>query len=61
MTCRRKTKSERELAADINKAFLNFCKARECKDCEYNETYIECKLAYIAHILDLLEKYKEGE
>ena len=51
MTCRRKTKSERELVADINKAFLSFCKTRECKDCEYNKGYINCKIAYIADLL----------
>ena len=55
MTCRRKTKSERELVADINKAFLSFCKARECRDCGYNKGYLNCKIAYIT---DLLNKYK---
>ena len=55
MTRRRKTKSERELVADINKAFLSFCKSRECRDCEYNKGYLNCKIAYIA---DLLNKYK---
>ena len=58
MTCRRKTKSERELVADINKAFLSFCKTRECRDCEYNKGYLNCKIAYIA---DLLNKYNKGE
>ena len=58
MTCRRKTKSERELAADINKALLRFCKTRECRDCEYNKGYLNCKLGYIA---DLLNKYNKEE
>ena len=58
MKCRRKTKSERELVADINKAFLSFCKTRECRDCEYNKGYLNCKLAYIA---DLLNKYNKEE
>ena len=51
MTCRRKTKSERELVADINKAFLSFCKTRECRDCEYNKGYLNCKMAYISDLL----------
>ena len=58
MTCRRKTKSERELVADINKAFLSFCKSRECGDCEYNKGYVDCKLAYITdlYITNLFNK-----
>ena len=55
MTCRRKTKGERELVADINKAFLSFCKIRECRDSEYNKGYLNCKGAYIS---DLLNKDK---
>ena len=50
MTCRRKTKSERELVADINKAFLGFCKARECRDCEY-QNYNECIIEYLKDLL----------
>ena len=55
MTRRRKTKSEREPVADINKASLSSCKSRECRDCEYNKGYLNCKIAYIT---DLLNKYK---
>ena len=58
MTCRRKTKSERELVADINKLFLTFCRQHECKNCEYNIGYINCKLNYLA---DLIDKYSKGE
>ena len=58
MTCRRKTKSERELVADINKSFLTFCRQHECKNCEYNKGYLNCKIAYIT---DLLNKYKGEE
>ena len=58
MTCRRKTKSERELVADINKAFLSLCKTRECRDCEYNIEFLDCKMAYIA---DILNRYKGEE
>ena len=35
MTCRRKTKSSRELVADIHKTFTIFCKANECNKCKY--------------------------
>ena len=47
MTCRRKTKSSRELVADIHKTFTIFCKANECNKCKttrnkrrYNPDYI---------------------
>lgn len=43
MTCRRKTKKERELAADINKAYGIFCqKHSSCYGCEYDEK-VDCK------------------
>ena len=59
MGCRRKTKTERELVADINKTFDKFCdKHEDCHVCDYR--YIDdCKEHYV---LDLLKKYKrEGE
>ena len=39
MTCRRKTKSERELVADIHKTFTVFCKDQCCRDCEKHCAY----------------------
>ena len=55
MTCRRKTKSERELAADIRKTFTKFCDKSNCIVCDYKRSS-NCMIDYI---VDLLEK--EGE
>lgn len=33
MKIRRKLKRERELVADINKCYRNFCEKQDCKDC----------------------------
>ena len=57
MTCRRKTKTERELAADIRKTFEKFCDKNECMSCIYMLSY-DCIIDYL---VDLLDKYKEGE
>ena len=54
---RRKTKTERELVADICKTFSIFCKKRKCRDCPYNECD-NCKLEYLK---DLIEKEFEEE
>ena len=57
MTCRRKTKSERELVADINKAFMKYCGSQNsCDTCKY-QNYNECVIEYLR---DLLKK-EEGE
>ena len=54
MTCRRKTKSERELVADITKTFLKYCKSQEyCKECKYTHSS-SCIMDYLA---DLMTKY----
>ena len=58
MTCRRKTKSERELVADITKTFLKYCKSQEyCKECKYTHSS-SCIMGYLA---DLVNKYNKGE
>ena len=50
---RRKTKTERELVADINKRFDLHCSNTECKDCDYLEYrgVGMCKMAYLASLL----------
>lgn len=50
MTCRRKTKSERELVADICKVFTNYCKEKVCKECKYKGSQ-SCLIDYLADIL----------
>ena len=56
MTCRRKTKSERELVADINKTFMKYCESQNsCDTCKY-QNYNECVIEYLK---DLLKKEKE--
>lgn len=57
MACRRKTKSERELVADIHKTFDKFCKKKECRNCPYKDVPY-CVRAYIN---DLLNMYPEDE
>ena len=53
MTCRRKTKSERELVADINKTFTKYCGSQSsCNTCKY-QNYNECVIEYLK---DLLKK-----
>ena len=53
MTCRRKTKSERELVADINKTFTKYCESQNsCDTCKY-QNYNECVIEYLK---DLLKK-----
>lgn len=58
MGCRRKTKSERELVADINKVFLNFCNKQQCRNCKFNKVE-DCRLEYIKELLALNEE-EEG-
>ena len=51
MTCRRKTKSERELVADINKTFTKYCGSQDsCDTCKY-QNYNECVIAYLKDLL----------
>lgn len=59
MTCRRKTKAEREVVADIRKLCNLYCSKHECYECKYG-TYPNdgCVKAYIN---DLLDKHKEEE
>ena len=57
MTCRRKTKSERELVADINKTFTKYCGSHnDCDTCKY-QNYDECVIEYLR---DLLKKEEGG-
>ena len=51
MTCRRKTKTTRELLADINKAFTIFCKANECNKCKYRYSD-NCEVDWIVGLLE---------
>lgn len=58
MTCRRKTKKERELVADIHKLFGTFCtQSRVCWECEFKDEK-NCLKAYVN---DLLDKNEEEE
>lgn len=54
MTSRRKTKTERELVADIHKTFDNFCRQRECRDCPYAKCD-DCKIEYLKDLLSIVE------
>lgn len=49
---RRKTKTERELVADINDAFRKFCYKQDCVDCPYR-LCVDCKIEYIKDIIKL--------
>lgn len=51
MGCRRKTKTERELVADIHKTFNIFCYQRACRDCPYKD-YDICELEWLRDLLD---------
>ena len=58
MTCRRKTKTERELVADIRKTFAKcFCNKNACVNCKYK--YSDC--CEKDYIVDLLEKFKDED
>lgn len=50
MTNRRKTKTERELVADINKTFQIFCHKQDCHDCPYRDAY-DCRVEYLIDLL----------
>ena len=55
MGCRRKTKTERELVADIRKTFTKLCEKKNCMECDYKHSS-SCIMDYV---VDLLEKYEE--
>ena len=56
MTGRRKTKTERELIADIKKAHDKFCcKHSSCRDCKYEKAK-DCRLEYIKELVELIEE-----
>ena len=50
MVCRRKTKTTKELIADINKTFTIFCKANECNKCKYRYSD-NCEVDWIIELL----------
>ena len=52
MNSRRKSKTTRELLADINKTFTIFCKSNCCQKCKYKSSS-DCRLDWI---IELLEK-----
>lgn len=62
MTCRRKTKKERELVADIHKLCNLYCSQHECYECKYG-TYPndDCPKAYVVDLLDKHREYEEEE
>ena len=61
MTCRRKTKKERELAADINKAYGIFCQKHSlCYGCEYDEK-VDCKKAYMLDLMKMAVNLEDKE
>ena len=51
MTCRRKTKSSRELVADIHKTFTIYCKKNECNKCKYRYSD-NCEVDWIVGLLE---------
>ena len=51
MVCRRKTKTTKELIADINKTFTIFCKANECNKCKYRYSD-NCEVDWIVKLLE---------
>lgn len=56
--CRRKLKKERELVADINKTFKNYCERQgACTSCTYRYS-VNCKIEYLK---DLLKEAEECE
>jgi hypothetical protein len=60
MGCRRKLKKERELVADINKVFRNFCDKMNCRDCPYVNSD-DCKVEYIKELLKRAEEEEDEE
>ena len=61
MTCRRKTKTERELVADIRKTFEKYCSTiDDCKldKCPYYDTNVDCMYLYVK---DLVKKARIQE
>lgn len=62
---RRKTKTERELVADMSKSTLIFCeKQGKCKNCPLvdikNEYNVCCMVAYLIYLLDERSKGNES-
>lgn len=57
---RRKTKSERELVADINKAFDKFCARNQCRTCRFGSRR-DCKLEYLKELLSLYDEDEDEE
>ena len=51
MTCRRKTKSERELVADPNKKFTKYCGSQNSCDTYKYQDYNECVIEYLKDLL----------
>lgn len=60
MGCRRKTKTERELVADINKTFSKFCNRNSCVNCKFNNSD-DCKLEYIKELLAINEEEEDND
>lgn len=62
---RRKTKTERELVADISKSTMIFCKKQgKCKTCplvQIKEQYnVECPIAYVIYLMNKEEVFDES-
>lgn len=60
MGCRRKTKTERELVADINKTFAKFCNRNCCVNCKYKYSD-DCKLEWLKELLALSDSEEDEE
>lgn len=52
MVSRRKTKTERELVADIHKTFIIFCNKQECIDCPYRGIE-DCEMEWVKDLLNI--------
>lgn len=59
MVSRRKTKTERELVADIHKTFDKFCVKHECISCPYAKCE-DCKIEYLKDLLSIVEDWYLG-
>ena len=61
MTCRRKTKKEKELAAEKNKAYGIFCQKKKTNyGCEYDEK-VDCKKAYMLDLMKMAVNLEDKE
>lgn len=60
MTCRRKTRTEKEIIADVKKMFEIKCKNCDCNTCEYNDSN-DCLRDYLLNLFSRVMKEMEDE